>query len=129
MCIFTSTLDNVPVDKKVVYVSHVLFGVYTVFSGLGIIFALGILIFNLAFAKIRLLQSYLLHHPLLKLFLYRVVKLSSPYLNVMIIMGAILFYIDVILFGVDEGIGSPFTTNSLCMVLHTIACCCICNLF
>ena len=97
-------------------------------SGLGIIFSLVILIFNLASAKTRLLKSYLLQHPLFKLFLFRVVKLSSPYLNVMIIMGAILFYIDVILFGVDEGIGSPFTTTSLCMVLHTIACCCICNL-
>ena len=36
----------------------------------------------------------------------RIVKLSSPYLNLLIIVGAILFYIDVILFGIDENVAS-----------------------
>ena len=48
--------------------------------------------------------------------LSRVVKPSSPYLNVIIIVGAILFYIDVILFGVDGGITSSAIASSLCMV-------------
>lgn len=43
-------------------------------------------------------------------------KLSSPYLNVLIIAGAILIYVDVILFGVDEGIASASTAGTLCMV-------------
>ena len=49
----------------------------------------------------------------------RVVKLSSPYLNVMIITGAILFYIDVILFGIDERTVPSFTVTCLCMVSGT----------
>ena len=49
----------------------------------------------------------------------RVVKLSSPYLNVLIVVGVILFYVDVILFGVDEGTpASRCTVNALCMVRH-----------
>ena len=48
---------------------------------------------------------------------YRVVKLSSPYLNVLIVVGVIMFYVDVILFGVDEGTpASRCTVNALCMV-------------
>ena len=48
---------------------------------------------------------------------FRVVKLSSPYLNVLIVVGVILFYVDVILFGVDEGTpASRCTVNALCMV-------------
>ena len=59
------------------------------------------------------------YFPLFKLAIMcssRVVKLSSPYLNVMIIVGAILFYIDIILFGVDGGITSSAIASSLCMV-------------
>ena len=49
----------------------------------------------------------------------RVVKLSSPYLNVLIVVGIIMYYIDVILFGVDEGTpASRCTVNALCMVSH-----------
>jgi len=44
--------------------------------------------------------------------LHRVVKLSSPYLNVLIIVGVILFYVDVILFGVDERTASRCTVNA-----------------
>ena len=45
---------------------------------------------------------------------YRIVKLSSPYVNVMIIAGAIIFYTTVILFGVDENI-APFSfVDGLC---------------
>ena len=58
-----STVDGVPVDKEIVYISYALFAVYTVISSLGILFALGILIFNLIYAKTRLLQS--LYGPLI----------------------------------------------------------------
>ena len=51
--------------------------------------------------------------------LHRVVKLSSPYLNVLIIVGVIMFYVDVILFGVDERTASRSTVNALCMVRTT----------
>ncbi len=46
----------------------------------------------------------------------RIVKLSSPYLNVLIITGVIWFYVDVILFGIDEGITCRSSVNALCMV-------------
>lgn len=53
-------------------------------------------------------------------FQHRVVKLSSPYLNVLIVVGVIMYYIDIILFGVDEGTpASRCTVNALCMVSHT----------
>ena len=55
---------------------------------------------------------------------FRVVKLSSPYLNVLIVVGVILFYVDVILFGVDEGTpASRCTVNALCMVRHVCVSC------
>ena len=44
----------------------------------------------------------------------RIVKLSSPYVNVMIIAGAIVFYLTVILFGVDENVASFSTVDGLC---------------
>ena len=43
-------------------------------------------------------------------------KLSSPYLNVLIVVGVIMFYVDVILFGVDEAIATRCTVDALCMV-------------
>ena len=46
-----------------------------------------------------------------------IVKLTSPYLNVVIIIGGIFFYFDVILFGIDEGVASFSTVNGLCQVL------------
>ena len=41
-------------------------------------------------------------------------KLTSPYINVMIIAGAVIFYITVILFGVDENVASSSTVDHLC---------------
>ena len=41
-------------------------------------------------------------------------KLSSPYVNVMIIAGAVVFYLTVILFGVDENVASSSTVDHLC---------------
>lgn len=46
----------------------------------------------------------------------RIVKLSSPYLNVVISLGAILIYIDVILFGIDENVASFEIVDINCQV-------------
>ena len=48
-------------------------------------------------------------------FLYcRLVKLSSPYVNIMVVAGAVLFYLTVILFGVDENVSSYSEVDGLC---------------
>ena len=44
----------------------------------------------------------------------RLVKLSSPYVNIMIVTGAVVFYVTVILFGVDENVASYSTVDGLC---------------
>ena len=46
--------------------------------------------------------------------MYRLVRLGSPYVNIMIIAGAAVFYMMVILFGVDENVASDSTVNELC---------------
>lgn len=48
---------------------------------------------------------------------YRIVKLTSPYINVLIIVGAIFFYVDIILFGIDEGLAPFPVVDGLCQVL------------
>ena len=44
------------------------------------------------------------------------VKLTSPYLNVVTIIGAMFFYVVVILFGIDENFVSRQVVNGLCQV-------------
>ena len=51
---------------------------------------------------------YLLYH------MYRLVRLGSPYVNIMIVAGAVVFYVTVILFGVDENVASYSTVDGLC---------------
>ena len=46
--------------------------------------------------------------------LYRLVKLGSPYVNILIIVGAVVYYILVILLGVDENVASYSTVDELC---------------
>ena len=41
-------------------------------------------------------------------------KLGSPYVNILIIAGAVVYYIMVILFGVDENVASYSTVDGLC---------------
>ena len=41
-------------------------------------------------------------------------KLSSPYVNIMIVAGAVVFYVAVILYGVDENVASYSTVDGLC---------------
>jgi len=42
------------------------------------------------------------------------VKLSSPYVNIIIVAGALAFYLTVIMFGVDENMASHSTVDGLC---------------
>ena len=46
--------------------------------------------------------------------IHRYLKFSSPYVNILIVVGAIMFYIVVILFGVDENTASFDTVDGLC---------------
>ena len=41
-------------------------------------------------------------------------KLGSPYVNIMISAGAVVFYVTVIMFGVDENVASHSTVGGLC---------------
>ena len=41
-------------------------------------------------------------------------KLGSPYVNVLIIAGAVVYYVMVILLGVDENVASYSTVDGLC---------------
>ena len=45
---------------------------------------------------------------------HRLVKLGSPYVNVMTVVGAVVFYVTVILSGVDENVASYTTVDGLC---------------
>ena len=47
---------------------------------------------------------------------FRIVKLSSPYLNTLIILGIILYYIDVILFGIDKNVAPENIVDINCQV-------------
>lgn len=42
--------------------------------------------------------------------------MSSPYLNILIVVGSILLYVDVILLGLDKAYVSDDVANALCMV-------------
>ncbi|XP_065899591.1 gamma-aminobutyric acid type B receptor subunit 2-like [Dysidea avara] len=88
--------DDIVDDEEHFYISLPLFVVYTMLSLLGVLFSIICLVFNLWFRKQKL------------------VKLGSPYVNVMIIAGAVIFYITVIFFGVDENVASSSTVDHLC---------------
>ncbi|XP_065899539.1 gamma-aminobutyric acid type B receptor subunit 2-like isoform X2 [Dysidea avara] len=88
--------DGVAEDEEYIHIVLPLFITYTALSLLGIIFAIVCLVFNLWFREQKL------------------VKLTSPYVNVMIIAGAVIFYKTVILFGVDENVASSSTVDHLC---------------
>ena len=108
-------LDKIPQDEEHIYISLPLFIVYTIFALLGILFAIICLILNLWFRE----QKYVIYFSyIVTSILYfpycRLVKLGSPYVNIMIVAGAILFYVTVILFGVDENVSSHSTVDGLC---------------
>ncbi len=47
---------------------------------------------------------------------FRCVKLTSPILNVVIFVGAIFFYVDIILFGINNNLASNEVVDGLCQV-------------
>jgi len=52
----------------------------------------------------------------ISIYSYRYVKPNNPYVNVMIVIGAVILYVTVILFkfSVDENIASDSIVNGLC---------------
>ncbi|XP_033638880.1 gamma-aminobutyric acid type B receptor subunit 2-like [Asterias rubens] len=83
--------DKIPRDTQVtktelLTVSLALFGVMSSIAVAGIIMAHGFLFFNMRYRN----QRY--------------IKMSSPFLNNLIIMGGILTYVSVVLLGIDHGV-------------------------
>ena len=61
------------------------------------------------------------HHQLTFHCCCRVVKATSPYLNILIILGVIIIYGDVVLFGIDGRVTSSTLlkiTCNVCMCMH-----------
>ena len=62
-------------------------------------------------------QYYLFHFIDHCTHICRLVKISSPYLNVITTVGAMFFYVDVIISGVDSNTVSLSTEDILCQVV------------
>lgn len=167
LCLSPHIIEGVPEVVEEVFIHPVLFGFYTAFACLGIIFAIVCLVFNLVFKNkkwglvcVHIYQAviaieysyiYLVQRSIIRLVDFtitirywliiwftitrtlcsrfmisfflpfiivscRIVKLSSPYLNTLIILGAILFYINVILFGIDKGVAPDNIVDVNCQV-------------
>ena len=54
---------------------------------------------------------------------FRIVYNSGPVISMLIILGCILNYVTVILYGFDYALVSPDTVTKLCRVSITHACC------
>ena len=88
---------------------------YTLIATTGVIFAIICLGLNLWFRKQKYDCVFLKGHSYYTdVIFYRIVKRSSPYLNILIAVGAVVFYVTVILFGVDENVASYTTVDGLC---------------
>ena len=111
--VFIILLDGIPQDEEQIHISLPLFILYTIIAIIGIALAIICFVLNLWFRK----QKYVINYSAI-IYLYfsycRLVKLSSPYVNIMIIAGAVLFYLTVILFGVDENVLSYSQVDKLC---------------
>lgn len=57
------------------------------------------------------------------LFPTRLIKMSSPYMNNLIILGGMLSYASIFLFGLDGSFVSEKTFETLCTVSHVPAVC------
>ena len=105
--------DEIPQDEERIHISLPLFSMYTIISIIGIFFAIICLVLNLWFREQKYVINYVCSY--ISYFSYcRLVKLSSPYVNIMVVAGAILFYLTVILFGVDENVSSYSQVDGLC---------------
>lgn len=109
-------------------VSLTLFVVLSVFSVFGIILALVFLIMNIKYRKQRFVDiSHFSRHFSFKFtlmlivkicisFTKRYIKMSSPYLNNLIIIGCTLTYTSVILLGLDSRLLSEANFPYICAV-------------
>ena len=57
-------------------------------------------------------------HVLITFYCYRIVKATSPYLNIFIIIGVIIIYADVVLFGIDGRVTSDTVLKVTCNVCN-----------
>ena len=114
--LFIILLDEIPQDEEQILISLPLFIVYTIIAIIGIALATVCLVLNLWFREHKYVINYIFSNNILIIFFSycRLVKLSSPYVNIMIIAGAVLFYLTVILFGVDENVSSYSKVDRLC---------------
>ena len=99
--IFTG--EDAPRDRtiEVVRLEHIQLVVFITMAALstaGIVMAISFLVFN---TKNR-------HH--------KYIKMSSPYLNNMIILGCIMTYLSVVLLGIDTGLVSEDQIPAVCTV-------------
>jgi gamma-aminobutyric acid type B receptor len=90
--------DGMPVSYIRQQLSLPLFIIYAILSVAGIAFAVVCLLFNVVFRKKKL------------------VKLSSPNLNIIFISGIILMYIFVILLGIEDEFVDARGVNALCQL-------------
>ncbi|EDO42895.1 predicted protein, partial [Nematostella vectensis] len=90
--------DRIDVEDMMFSVDARLFIVVTVFSFLGISFAAVCLSFNIYFRE------------------QRIVKMSSPRLNILTILGGITMYVAVVVFGVDGEMVTEQQGTILCQV-------------
>ena len=109
-------LDGIPQDEEHIHISLTLFIAYTIIGTCGVIFAAICLVVDLCLRNQKYVCDFMYYiHQVDEYFIYyRLVKLSSPYVNTMIIAGAVVFYVAVILFGVDENVASYSTVDGLC---------------
>ena len=96
-------------DLEHIYISFPLFIVYTIIAVIGIIFAIVCLIINL-WPKNQKSTPYC-----------RLMKFDGHYVNIMIVAGAVVMYVTVILFGVDENVASYSTVDGLCQAKIWVA--------
>ena len=98
--IFTGGI--VPKDKDYNSLNIGLFIFYTILAAIGIVYAGVWFVFELIFRKTKYVESgeYKLYKH--NLDFSRIVKMSSPYLNLVICAGAMMLYCEVILQGIDK---------------------------
>ena len=89
-------------DMEHIYISFPLFIVYTIIAVIGLIFAIVCLIINLWPRNQKSIPFC------------RLMKFDGHYVNIMIVAGAVVLYVTVILFGVDENVASYSTVDGLC---------------
>ena len=94
------TTDGITLDGTIMNITHTfelgLVIAFDILATLGLIFAIGCLIFNIVFRKKKYGKINLNLQVTWKgFFCYRIMKISSPSLNYFIILGALLMYTSI----------------------------------